>query len=656
MKALLLLISLFFVTTEAFGGLPPTTLRGQTQGTRTTTFNFEVPSNLATKTTAGTLIELDGMNQLENPSFSASTFSSSWTKVDTSGSASISAQTAYKLPTTAQSYRLNMTSWVGTVCGSILTGAPWPKQSVASMWVAVSGAHNGKVCSRVDGVIQTCAPLTSDLSNETFIEYVIPTVTTGSTAEVCFVQDVASNDVVWLGKASLGAMPSTMSPEVAQAQLAVSGYFAATTSASISRTSTTPGAFTTVAAFPAPTYLINDWGCATTDANKFAVTCANVPPGRVVFVADYVSFASTATNSRAAIFDGTTTGITQASVAGTTLIPNVVAGDFSYTSSGSRTFEVYVASGTGSITMSADDTGTGGGNPKFKIYYYPPASKIYSQATNEGAWVSCGLTTADFAGFGTVSSIQDQCMKQGSDLLMRVKFTSGTSTATEARVNLRLAGTALTSANSTIIPSIQAAGTYGRGLASTNQKGGLVHIAPSLTYVTMSDSFVFGSGSVNSLLAANGTTIAASGEAVSFIARIPINGWSQSQITGTFANVMTVPGISRPRTCTVQFGGASASTNCTTTPCTVYTNTCGGATVARASTGSYQTTFANGTFAASSIYQCTNTCIERTIPAMGQVSPLTSASGGLIHQTYSVSSTVVALDAYCTVECKGSAP
>lgn len=131
--------------------------------------------------------------------------------------------------------------------------------------------------------------------------------------------------------------------------------------------------------------------------------------------------------------------------------------------------------------------------------------------------------TPTFQGFGTPTNIEFEWRQVGENAEIRGKFTSGTSTGVEARVGLP---GGLTSAGTSLIPSIQQAGTYGRGLASTNQKGGLVHIAPSLSYITLSDAFVFGSGSVNPLLAANGTTIASLGQAVSLTASVPCAGLS----------------------------------------------------------------------------------------------------------------------------------
>lgn len=79
MKNLALLLALIFSLDNAFGGFPPTTLKGQA-GTKATTFNFEVPNNQATTTTTGSLIDDCGepSNLLANCGAEHTTYDSSW--------------------------------------------------------------------------------------------------------------------------------------------------------------------------------------------------------------------------------------------------------------------------------------------------------------------------------------------------------------------------------------------------------------------------------------------------------------------------------------------------------------------------------------------------------------------------------------------------
>jgi hypothetical protein len=67
------------MTTVAITGLPPTTLNSWLSTVRQTTFNFFVPGYQATRVTGGTLIETGNTNLLINPGFEHSTIGTGWT-------------------------------------------------------------------------------------------------------------------------------------------------------------------------------------------------------------------------------------------------------------------------------------------------------------------------------------------------------------------------------------------------------------------------------------------------------------------------------------------------------------------------------------------------------------------------------------------------
>lgn len=132
--------------------------------------------------------------------------------------------------------------------------------------------------------------------------------------------------------------------------------------------------------------------------------------------------------------------------------------------------------------------------------------------------------TPTYTGFGTVSASQMQWRRVGSDVEIRGRFTSGTSTAAEARMSLP---NGYSSAGTTVIPSIQSAGTYFR-IVTTVSHGGSVLVEPSVSYVTFGSVSAFGSTSVNALTKTNGDTMLGSGEGASVLVRIPIAGLSAS--------------------------------------------------------------------------------------------------------------------------------
>lgn len=160
---------------------------------------------------------------------------------------------------------------------------------------------------------------------------------------------------------------------------------------------------------------------------------------------------------------------------------------------------------------------------EFLVYEFRDGS-VYTSNNADTDWSDCGLTTGDFNGLGTVTGIEDLCKRQGSDLLMQVKFTAGTVTGAEVRANLRLGGVSLTSANASIIPSIRKVGHAARG-PSESADNFHVLIEPTVTYVTFSRGATGNSGIAKVL----GTTLG-NGDTLSFEARVPINGWNNSNL------------------------------------------------------------------------------------------------------------------------------
>lgn len=156
-------------------------------------------------------------------------------------------------------------------------------------------------------------------------------------------------------------------------------------------------------------------------------------------------------------------------------------------------------------------------------------SKVSSFSSNNADtdWASCGLTGSALTGFGTaVPTPELQCKRQGSDLLMKGKFTAGTTpTAVEARLNLPIwNGVQLTSASTGKIPSIQLAGFA--GISASSAASFYTLIEPSVTYMT----FSFQSAANNTLLKQNANAFVTTGTIVTLHARIPINGWENSNI------------------------------------------------------------------------------------------------------------------------------
>lgn len=150
-----------------------------------------------------------------------------------------------------------------------------------------------------------------------------------------------------------------------------------------------------------------------------------------------------------------------------------------------------------------------------------PSNDIFIQADSD--WVSY---TPTFTGFGTPSAVEFQYRKNGQDLLIRGKYTSGTGTATEARISLP---TGLISGNTSLIPTIQKAGEVINSASDVSQFSYPL-IEPSVSYLT----FGVQTAASGALSKSNGNAsggVGVNGRTYSFEARIPIQGWTSGYAT-----------------------------------------------------------------------------------------------------------------------------
>lgn len=130
--------------------------------------------------------------------------------------------------------------------------------------------------------------------------------------------------------------------------------------------------------------------------------------------------------------------------------------------------------------------------------------------------------TPTFTGFGTVSTSSFWWRRVGDSLEIQGKFTSGTSTATEARISLPNS----VISDSTKVPAIRAVGEYFRGGSANSNHGGAVLVESGVGYLTLGHQYAFGSNSVDPLAKATGDTVLSSTEIGSVRAVVPISGWS----------------------------------------------------------------------------------------------------------------------------------
>jgi hypothetical protein len=131
--------------------------------------------------------------------------------------------------------------------------------------------------------------------------------------------------------------------------------------------------------------------------------------------------------------------------------------------------------------------------------------------------------TPVFTGFGTVSSVNVKSWREGAFLVIDGTFTSGTTTATEARMSLGFNGVEGNVTSVSTLPTLSICGFMNGGSTSaTNFGGSNVAIEASKSYVT----FVI-NNSTNSMAKSNGNAFAST-STYSFQARVPITGWSST--------------------------------------------------------------------------------------------------------------------------------
>ena len=151
-----MLAALFIVHHVTHAALPPTTLKGNSETTRPTTYHFQVPMFQATTTAAQTRrIETGNTNLLVNPSFEATTASSGWTL-----QSGVSASTLTP-SVDNQAINLTLTAVNGVVISQTLgsLGGSFHQQELTwAIWYQTASA-NFKMCV-YNGLTQVgCVPM-----------------------------------------------------------------------------------------------------------------------------------------------------------------------------------------------------------------------------------------------------------------------------------------------------------------------------------------------------------------------------------------------------------------------------------------------------------------------------------------------------------------
>jgi hypothetical protein len=428
------------IGTQAHAGLPPTTIKGQSDATAKTKFGFQVPMSQSTDLGGiSALIETGNQNILANPGFEGST---GWT---TSGGATTAINTTAK-GTGAKGYDWDSNSASQTLTSTAvtLTAGLYGKNGVASCAIkSVSSGATYKIQAYDGTNVLAEASITSSTSTfaRTSVNFIFPSSGSVSLRLI----SVASNEPeIYVDDCYLGLAEGFNISQVSQAQFVGSSYIATTASCTWTRANTALGAFGTTAACPGPTIessVVGSW--QTTDSDLPKQTINNLPPGVYEVIVSGCGNRNSGANdySNFTISDGTTTSgrgsgaYTGGSPSGITIV-----GYFNYTTSGDRSFEVYGSAASGNAVW---DNAGGQCITRWQIKRFPsnaeqsyrpdqtPASWSGYHSGNDCSFATSSTTLADPAAdatctfteqsnvnFGTVSSYLS-----GSDKLPGITFT-----------------------------------------------------------------------------------------------------------------------------------------------------------------------------------------------------------------------------------------
>lgn len=453
---------------------------------------------------------------------------------------------------------------------------------------------------------------------------------------------------------------------IVQSQIAVEAYFAGTTNCSgWTRASTTIGPVNADADCPGPTIVTNNVGTAlTTDTDLPRVTVNNLPYGdyKAKF---YVAASGSGTiQSVYAINDGTTTCYASTSdIDGTLSSQKMVECTFPKSSAGNKTYEIYVASGSGTITLSNSRTSPAGAGTRFILEYYPSPSQVVSSTNENYGPTAYTPTITHTSGSMTNYSVTAKHKRIGNILYVEGTITFSGAGGTFSNLFIGLpSGVNLPSPTATVPV---AGGLSARDASTNNNTVGLVSKPNSVSNV------IFASQANYTAITGTSPYTWASGDTIEFNFQVEIPAWQNpSNIVGSFAGVTRSPGNKEKKECNYFFGGVGATlaspTECTSGTCVeVYDSCSAGTPPTWVTTALYQNlTFAAGTWANSSPLDCRCEAFDVTAAAArqcdiyfdtGDSSWSTTSNGGAVINMITLNSGTQQTT-YAKVTCKADAP
>lgn len=615
------------ISNISYAGLPPTTVKGQTDVGAKVKFQFQAPHNQITDLGGVSgLIETGNTNILTNPGFEASV--TNWTA---SGGATATANSTAK-GTGALGYDWNSNGASQTLVSSTIVvpnGLQGNNGLVSCNIKTVSGTATYTLTVD-DGTTNIVTPVTINNSTSTFIQTSLNFVYPSSGSIRVKLSSVAADEPeIYIDDCFLGSAVNVASipPQaVLMGTVKVSGCTAVW--------STTSTSYASFAAQTGCSYAVTKNALSPT-TNIPAIRFASLPAG------DYLLQATgrieNNTGNQASFYqfyDGTTASIEESNISSSTSVIGVSPGisqSFSYSAPQSN------------VTLQIRSKVTAGGTANLygqttyplviKVWYFPPSSQQAVSSSNaDYSGSTYSLTASNTQGIGTPTSASCTHDRVGGNLLLNCKLTTGTPTATEMRINLP---NGLVSADTTRIPSIQLVGYGARNVINGAYNYNML-IEPSVGYLTVGAE----SSALAGLTKQNGSALFNAGEVFSFFASVPIQGWSSSQRAPTLIGSVTSNSNGAERIERVKITSAGAITSQSGLWVT---------SVTKGGTGNYTVNFSSSTWSDAPTCTCTSSWPGAATGSFCNINTNTTTA----LQLYTANDTGAAADYGTSIHCVG---
>lgn len=538
MRKLIALLTIFSFNAYA---VAPTGVGGE-EGSLSYTNNLKAPAYTITSLGGvNSRIETGNTNILMNPSFEHTTVTTGWTVSNATPTAEttnvVEGKKSLKLVLTAA-----LTAYQdSTINASQLSGL----QGVAAIKVKNTGAAGLKACARNAGVTSStlCVNIPAD---STWKHISIPFIMTATSNGIALTS-TGTSGTVYVDDAFVGT--SAPFQDVSGAKL-VGGLTISNCATAWSTSSTTITDFSTSTGC---TFSVFGSGLNLQSGPNYLpkISFSSLPAGdyRIEFEG-LLGSSGVANNAQFQFFDGTNYAREFSSFNGSgggTTQSNGMSQTFSYSTAQTNiTFTLRGRSTGGSASATAYGQSAYPG--VIKVYYFPPASKIYSQASQDYAYTNAGTitigatTTAPTK--GTIVTDRIMASRKGQNLLAKYQFEMSSIGTTGSGDYLFTLPSGLSFDTNIVIPSTAA--SDGRDVTTQKALVGYGHIGDGtnrgMCYLFAYDSTrfrancgaVFGSyGFVNSGYYHLGTI-----RGFEFELNAPISGWSDyGVIVGSFAGL-----------------------------------------------------------------------------------------------------------------------